>query len=153
MKFVSFQSYSLLMKPNKKKYHHKDYDFSRLSNCFSNPDLVEDYEPPSKGEGPKKVHNPTNFETPYANSFNAVEKKSSHSTDLNPSDLEICSPPSERPSLRVRFSAPWKKPPRGKCQYWTTCLQCSRTVNCGICRNCLYKSLRYTMLSFVKKVS
>ena len=140
MKFYFSELIRLPMKSKKRKYHHKDYDFSRLSNCFSNPDLVEDYEPVYK---PKKVNNPNVFQPPYANADKEVEINSDHSTDSQPSDMETCSSLSIKLSLRKTFSASCKKPPRGKCQNWRNCLQCSRTVNCGTCRNCLDKSLRY----------
>ena len=48
--------------------------------------------------------------------------------------------------VRAQFIVPYSKPPRGRCKDWQNCENCSRNSDCGFCKNCLDKSLRYVYL-------
>ena len=44
---------------------------------------------------------------------------------------------------RRHFQVPYKrKPPRGKCSNWLSCINCSRDTDCGECKFCLQPSLK-----------
>ena len=123
------------------------YSFSRLANSFSNPDLVENVHPSkastqaenrschtvntnsmakSQGSGPYS------FNTPYVKTSSVIVK-------------DICAQVSTNNNVKRRKSSTngsRKIPPRGKCFDWEHCEQCSLTLDCGVCSNCLKKSLK-----------
>ena len=58
-------------------------------------------------------------------------------------DSEGEEPPSEKFPGRRQFKVPFKKkPPRGKCSNWTTCVNCSRELDCLECKYCLHPNLK-----------
>ena len=142
-----------------KKKPKPSYDFSRLANIFSNPDLVEDTAKSKKSSisnssssdfsdilnEAKTVKGTFRFQTPYSinNSNNIVEAPSSPSascTSTSPASYISSSLTTEEsPAVSRKID---KNLPRGKCPNWLHCKQCSRTVNCGVCQHCLDKTLR-----------
>ena len=117
-----------------KKKLKPSYDFSKLSNSFSNSDLWEDTREKNTGPSQKNFNS---FKTPYTD-------KAGHSNPLDSSATDTVSSLGSNNLNKTTIKVAAKKinPPRGKCCDWVTCGQCSISVDCGSCRHCLDKSLR-----------
>ena len=121
-----------MLKKVKKKLK-PSYDFSKLSNSFSNSDLWEDTREKNTGPSQKNLNS---FKTPYsdkAGNSNLVDSVTDTVPRVGSSNLNIST---------IKVAAKKVNPPRGKCRDWVTCGQCSISVDCGSCRHCLDKSLR-----------
>ena len=120
------------------------YDFSRLANSFSNPDLVENvYPSKASTSAENRISHTVNnmpkcqglgsysFNTPYVKTSSVIVK-------------DICAqiPTNKNIKRRKSSTGSRKIPPRGKCFDWEQCEQCSLTVDCGVCSNCLNKNLK-----------
>ena len=144
------------------------YDFGRLANAFSNPDLVEndknhniaenafieqsssdDKSLPSCASTSSYIDRTEicRFRTPFLNNHtkgtcnNDTNVTVTHDKEHDPSAVSV----SEDSNATVRCSKRRikpSKPPRGKCTDWQNCPQCTREENCGECRHCTDKSLQ-----------
>ena len=126
------------------------YDFSRLANSFSNPDLVENVNPSKATKSNNNIPltdnsilsdyqgfgsrlSSSSFNTPYAKTVSIVPS-------VREKDWVSCDNSDSK--RRKKISCPKKNPPRGKCFDWEHCEQCSLTVDCGVCSNCCNKNLK-----------
>ena len=102
-------------KVGKKKF--SSYNYRKLANQFSLPAPREDPLPPPQ---------PSNL------------------LDI---DIQVEESPSitqsEKLPKRRQFQVPFKrKPPRGKCSNWLSCVNCSRDTDCEECKFCLNPNLK-----------
>ena len=130
-----------------KKKHKPSYDFSKLSNSFSNPELWEDTCKSRKFEPKSTVSNTKtsiSFQTPYIYSNDEADQISPSTSNLEPNPKANISVDTNSVSTRAiaKDSNTIKNTPRGKCRDWIMCAQCSILQDCGTCRHCLDKSLR-----------
>ena len=166
------------MKKTIKKQTH--YDFKKLSNIFSKPDLVDDLHFPSDKNNCKQggsgeladrqepeVEDSSPPFSPYQDSplmsqdsppaeFESSLWSQTFSPRLEPeiylppspspinNNLLSVDPISALPARHPKFTVPYKnkKPPRGKCVDWETCVNCSLNYDCGECVNCSDNSLQ-----------
>ena len=129
------------------------YDFSRLANVFSNPDLVEDLH--LHGSSSSKQTKTRNINTYPEVEISSVNIQPPASVTIDPSQFpspvvnilpnyyvsNVDAPDMPQVNTRHMFTVPYKIP-RGKCSNWMVCAQCSILEDCGVCTNCLDKTLQ-----------
>ena len=140
------------------------YNFGRLANIFSNPDLVENDKNCSAAEGEPAEQTSTvdhtvssvapgertgtcRFRTPFLNN-NSNQKDvddnvdASHFLEQSPSSDSHAADKEIELTRQVKSRRNKSKPPRGKCSDWLNCTPCSTDENCGVCSHCTNKSLQ-----------
>ena len=124
------------------------YDFSRLANSFSNPDLVENVNP---SKATKSNNNIPLTDNSILSDYQGFGSRLSSSSFNTPYAKTVSIVPSVRKigyhviivTLKEEKRFPVRKnPPRGKCFDWEHCEQCSLTADCGVCSNCCNNNLK-----------
>ena len=137
-----------------KKKVKPTYDFYRLSNIYSNPNLVEKVCATAKSSADQVIESPEeSAQDILMETVSCPKKNEDHNTvsrfqtpfvQKSPRTADTWQNQSfEKDVSKTRkLKTTSKKAPRGKCSDWENCVQCSSSEDCGLCPNCLNKSLR-----------